>query len=105
MNGGANATITWDLATSGFQLSYVLVKDGRDSNTKLFLYHLYGVTADQVFDSNGGQFVTVNGSKGISHISFFGTAGSPAVPDGGSTVAMLSLALTGIGLIRYKFCI
>lgn len=101
MNGGADATITWDLATSGFELSYVLVKDGREAHGG-FLYHLYGVTPDQVFNSNGGQFVTINGSKGISHISFFGSPGAP-VPDGGSTVAMLGLALAGLAVARSKF--
>lgn len=103
MNGGADATITWDLALTGFQLSYVLVKDGREGGGGPFLYHLYGVTLDQVFNSNGGQFVTINGRKGISHISFFGNPGAPSVPDSASTVALLGLALTGVAVARSKF--
>lgn len=102
MNGGADANVTWDLATSGFQLSYVFVKDGRESGRGPFLYHLYGVTADQLFNSNGQQFVTINGSKGISHITFFGIPGVPTVPDAGSTASLLGLALLGIGIARRK---
>jgi hypothetical protein len=102
IDSGANAQVNWDLSNTGFQLSYVLVKDGVDSETKLQLYHLYGVTADQVFNSNGDQLVTINGSKNISHISFFGMPGN-MVPDGGSTVALLGLGLATIGLIRHKF--
>ena len=101
-NGGADATITWDLATTGFQLSYVLVKDGREGGRGPFLYHLYGVTADEVFNSDGDQLITINGRKGISHISFFGIAGTPPVPDRGSTVALLGLAMLGIGMARRK---
>jgi hypothetical protein len=103
-DGGANGLVTWDLASTGFQLSYVFVKDGREAHGS-FLYHLYGVTADQVFNSNGEQLVTINGRKGISHISFFGTPGGSSVPDAGSTVALLGLALLGIGIARRKFCV
>jgi hypothetical protein len=96
-----NALISWDLGTSGFQLSYVFLKDGReDPNTGPFLYHLYGVTPDSVFNSNGDQLVTINGLKNISFIAFFGVPGSPAVPEGGATIVLLGFALGGIEVLR-----
>ena len=68
-----NANISWDLGTSGFQLSYVFLKDGRNSTSGPYLYHLYGVTPDEVFNSMGDQFVTINGVRYITNISFFGS--------------------------------
>ena len=102
IDGGVHANISWDLATTGFQLSYVLLKDGSNaSHTGDFLYHLYGVTPDEVFNSMGDQFVTVddNGIRKITYIAFFGVPGSP-VPDGGATLMMLGFALTAIELVR-----
>jgi hypothetical protein len=101
IDNDVDAMISWDLGTSGFQLSYVLLKDGRDNpDMGPFVYHLYGVTSDEVFNSNGDQFVTVNGVRKITFIAFFGVPGSPAVPEGGATIVLLGLALGGIELIR-----
>jgi hypothetical protein len=91
-DANANALVTWNLALTGFQLSYVLVKDGNGTfeGESGQLYHLYGVTNDQVLNSNGPQQVTINGVKGISHITFFGVVPEP------STLAALTL---GAGLL------
>lgn len=89
---GTTADISWNLTGTGYELNYVLVKDGVDDN-KLFLYHLYGVTADQVLVGAGS--VTINGQKGISHISFYGNTGASG-PDGGLTLALLGLGLSGV---------
>ena len=102
IDGGVHANISWDLSTTGFQMSYVLLKDGSNAtHTGDFLYHLYGVTPDEVFNSMGDQFVTVddNGIRKITYIAFFGVPGSP-VPDGGATLMMLGFALTAIELVR-----
>ncbi len=96
----ANATISWDLTGTGFLLNYVFLKDGRDGDN--FLYHLYGVTADQT--TIGGGDVTINGRKGISHIAFYGSQGTTTtVPEGGATAALLGMALCGVGLGRRYF--
>jgi hypothetical protein len=101
INNDIDGMISWDLGTSGFQLGYVLLKDGRDNPvTGPFLYHLYGVTSDDIFNSNGAQFVTIDGVRKINWISFFGFPGSPAVPVGGATILLLGLALGGIETIR-----
>ncbi len=90
---GTTADISWDLTGTGYEVNYVLTKSGVIPGTKEHLYHLYAVTADQVLV--GGGSVTVDGLKGISHISFFGSTGSSA-PDGGLTLALLGLGLSGI---------
>jgi len=100
LDGGVHANISWDLSTTGYQLSYVFLKDGNYGPGD-FLYHLYGVTPDEVFNSNGDQFVTVDngGVRLITYISFFGVPGNP-VPEGGTTLLLLSAGLGAIGLIR-----
>jgi hypothetical protein len=102
IDGGVHANISWDLSTTGFQMSYVLLKDGSNkSHTGDFLYHLYGVTPDQVFNSMGDQFVTVDdaGIRKITYIAFFGVPGRP-VPEGGTSVILLGFALLGIEVSR-----
>ena len=100
IDGGVHANISWDLSTTGYQLSYVLLKDG-NYGLGDFLYHLYGVTPDEVFNSKGDQFVTVDdhGVRLITYISFFGVPGNP-VPEGGTTLVFLGAGLGAIGLIR-----
>jgi len=100
IDGGVHANISWDLSTTGYQLSYVLLKDGKYGPGD-FLYHLYGVTPDEVFNSKGDQFVTVDnrGLRLITYISFFGVPGNP-VPEGGTTLIFLGAGLGAIGLIR-----
>jgi hypothetical protein len=100
IDGDVHANISWDLSTTGYQLSYVLLKDGNYGPGD-FLYHLYGVTPDEVFNSKGDQFVTVDnhGVRLITYMSFFGVPGNP-VPDGGTTLVFLGVGLGAIGLIR-----
>lgn len=100
IDGGVHANISWDLGTSGYQLSYVFLKDGNYGGVD-YLYHLYGVTPDEVFNSFGDQFVTVDSHdvRKITYISFFGIPGSP-VPEGGTTLVFLGVGLGVIGLIR-----
>ncbi len=102
-DGDANATISWDLSTTGFQLSYVFIKDGRTGNGGPVLYHLYGITPDEVFNSMGNQYVTIDGTKQISYLVFFGVPGSPTVPEGGSTLILLGSALGLLELGRRRF--
>jgi len=98
-DGGVNGLVSWNLATSGFQLSYVFLKDGFGSRTGPFIYHLYGVTPDEFFNSLGDQFVTVNGIRKITYIAFYGVPGSP-VPEGGMTLVLFGFGLGAIELVR-----
>ena len=94
------AAVNWDLSTSGFQLSYVFLKDGREKGGTNYHYHLYGVTPDEVFQSMGDQTVEIDGIRLISYIAFFGVPGSPNVPESGATLILLSIALGAVELIR-----
>ena len=93
-----NATVSWDLSGTGFQLSYVFLKDGRESPGGPYLYHLYGVTPDEAFNSLGDQLVTIDGIRRISYVAFYG---SNAVPEGGTTLALLGMAF-GVTLLSRR---
>lgn len=92
-----NATVSWDMTGTGFGMNYVFLKDGRESQGGPYLYHLYGVTPDETFNSMGDQLVTINGIKRISYVAFFG---SKAVPEGGATLILLGLALGATEMTR-----
>jgi hypothetical protein len=94
------AAVNWDLSTSGFQLSYVFLKDGREKNGTDYHYHLYGVTPDEVFQSMGDQTVEIDGIRLINYVAFFGVPGSPNVPEGGATLILLGIGLGTIELMR-----
>jgi hypothetical protein len=98
-DGGVNGLVSWDLATTGWQMSYVFLKDGKETKRGPYLYHLYGVTPDEVFNSNGDQFITINGIRKITYLTFWGVAGSP-VPEGGATAMLFALGLGAIELVR-----
>ena len=107
--GGTSAVISWDLTGSGFQLNFVLLKDGDDPITGNILYHIYSVSADEVNASLTPQtvfmepFGTVNPTKAISHISFLGNPG--AVPDSGMTVTLLGVSLAGLAVLRRRIAL
>ncbi len=87
-----DALVSWNLMGTGWELAVVFVKNG--------LWHtLYSVSDDQVLASGDWEKVELDPSinrGAISHISFFGRQGTTSVPDGGMTVLLLGLALTGI---------
>jgi hypothetical protein len=100
--GTTEATISWDLTGSGYQLLYVLIKNGvhPTAGAPRNLYRLYAVTPDQYFNSNGPQTVGFTFDREISHISFFGTPGVP-VPEP-TTLLLLGAGLLGIGALSRK---
>jgi hypothetical protein len=101
MVSGNSWDISWNLTGSGFTLDGVLIKDGVESPGHQ-LYRFYGVSADETLIGSGT--VTFDDPiKGISHVSFFGSPGGSQVPDGGTTAALLGLALTGLAGLRAKF--
>ena len=77
INGGTSAMTSWNLNTAGFALSYVFVKDGRGSTSGPYLYHIYGVTPDERFNSLIAQLVTINNSRQLQQVGFYGVVGSP----------------------------
>ena len=105
--GNPTAEVSWDLTGTGYELNYVLAKDGRGTYQDVtgFLYHLYGVTDWQyvIGDSSNldGGVIEIDGEKEISHISFFGGSGT-TVPDGGTTAVLLGLSLVAISFVARR---
>jgi len=87
---------TIDLGTGGF--TYLLGKyDGPNGGDEV--WNVQGLTGIQTIPTNG--FGLNNSQYGLSHWTLFGGGGQ--VPDGGSTVALLGLALTGLEGVRRMF--
>jgi len=104
---GTSSDLTWDLTGTGFVLNWVLVKDGAEAGTQGDqLYRLYSVSSDETLTSGSPQTITIDGDKGISHFSFFGSEGEgpgpggTGVPDGGTTAMLMGASLAGISVLR-----
>jgi VPDSG-CTERM motif len=94
---GSEWHIEWHLSGSGFTMCGMLIKDGQGGAHGENLYSFFSVTDDQKVDGEGD--VSFANGRNISHISFFGCA-EGGVPDGGTTVMLLGVALSGLGLVR-----
>jgi protein with PEP-CTERM/exosortase system signal len=75
---------------------FLLVKDGNHIPI-WYIFDISGWNGMETIDLRG--FWPDGGA--ISHVSIY-TPGGTRVPDGGSTLALLGLALTSIGLLRRK---
>ena len=76
---------------------YLMVKDGNQNPT----WYIFNISS-----WNGTEKINLSDfwpSQGaISHVSIFTGSGSTTVPDAGSSIALLGLALTSIGVLRRK---
>lgn len=80
---------------------YVLIKGGGNNTPITTSWYFYNVPGWNGTDSiNFSNYYNGNQGK-ISHISIYGTPGVN-VPDGGSTLALIGLALAGLGLAQRK---
>lgn len=77
-------------------LHYGKGRHGAGQGGGIVFYDLNGMTGLFTFPANGSE---PNGFGGLSSIRLF--VGAPAtVPDGGTTVALLGIALSGVGIAR-----
>lgn len=76
---------------------YLLVKDGNQTPT----WYIFNISA-----WNGTETIDVKdfwpGNGAISHVSIFTGEGGTRVPDAGSSLALMGLALTSLGVVRRK---
>jgi hypothetical protein len=63
----------------------------------VFILNIPGLTSDGIIENVFFQFGTADGANRVP-----GRPGIPSVPDGGSTVALLGAALTGLYFLRMK---
>ena len=77
-------------------LHYGKGRGGAGQGGGIVFIDLSGMTGNFTFPAIGSG---LNGFGGLSSIRLF-TGGSTAVPDSGSTVALLGAAMTGVGLLR-----
>ena len=97
-------TYTVGLTTYSFDLTTVSVDDQDNQFLNLLgtgVLHATGYT-----DTAGTWSFTISNPTGGAHANFaftFANSQTASVPDGGMTVAMLGLALSGLGLVRRKF--
>lgn len=109
------ATLSWDLTGTGMTLEAVAWKGGTLINgySSNLGFYWSTVTDSQTIKSDGDTInLTIDLSPDFktanswSHIAFYGTTQGQTppenVPDGGTTLALVGIALTGIGLVRRK---
>ena len=99
-NNGAN--ISWDLTGTGLNLLGVYVYGGSRGANLFKVDDLAQLIAGSAIintplTGNSGKYAT------ISHVLFLGTSGH-SVPEAGSTMALLALAIGGICVVQRKLC-
>lgn len=95
------ASISWDLTGSGYELYGVAWKDGRFAQGygggEKQGFYWSAVSVDQRIEGDPDTISTSPAFVGaVSHISFYGKA----VPDGGATLFLLGAGLTALGAAR-----
>jgi len=96
VNADDTLHVEWDMtgSTNGEVICGFLTKDGKGN-----FVHYYQITSpDQVMGSADFE-VPGNGADSLSHLTVFCCPGT-SVPDGGTTVMLLGLALSGLGAAR-----
>jgi hypothetical protein len=101
-NDPSDALIDYGSGPFILPTAYLLVKDGNQSPA----WYLFDLTALGL-NKNAGEDIIVDNfwpqNGAISHVALYnGPADIPGVPDGGSTVAFLGLALTALAFVRRK---
>lgn len=106
LDAGNSTTVILDYTGTGsffdmYSHGYIVVKGG-SNDPRWVYYSLAGwdgieniqVTNADLADNNQGK------KPGVSHVSVYGCEGTTNVPEGGASVALLGLALGGLGAAR-----
>ena len=95
VNADNTLHVEWDMTGTGHVVCGLLTKDGKGN-----LIRLYSVTAPDQVVGSADLIVPGNGAKALSHLGVFCCEGGTQVPDGGTTVILLGMALSGLGVAR-----
>ena len=95
VNADNTLHVSWDMTGTGHVVCGFLTKDGKGN-----LVHYYSVTSPDQVVGSADLIVPGNGAKALSHLDVFCCEGSTQVPDGGTTVILLGMALSGLGVAR-----
>ncbi len=104
VSGGAVdvGNLSGDISVTGFVyavLHYGKGSDGIGGGGGVAFYYLNGFSVFNPPDNGLGP----NGMGGLSTVTLFkGNSNTPGVPDGGSTLVLFGLVLSGLGLLRRK---
>jgi len=90
---GTGANVGWNLFGTGFRGLFVFVESSR------LIANLYAIPGR--FQFNGDGFVEIDGTIPILGVTF---AGKSAVPDGGSTLMMLGIAVGTVVFAGRRIC-
>lgn len=103
---GEILTIEWT-APNDYDYYYILTKWGKGQAD--FDTALHFLLAGDELNYNANDFdYQLKGNQteyppmGLSHVWIWGGNNPPSVPDGGTTITLLGLALAGLGLVRRK---
>ena len=94
-NAGGFTSTTLDFGAGGWD--YLMVKWANDA----YYYWIGGLTGTHQI-TNDVVFNTNNVAQNASHWRLFNPGSGTAVPDGGTTVALLGLSMLGLGIGRKK---
>ena len=86
------------VSLTGFDYAVLHYGSGKDGSPGggIVFYYLNGMTGNYTFPANG---LGPNGNGGISSIRLF-VGSNTSVPDGGTSVMLMGIALTGVALLR-----
>ena len=88
---GPDGTVSWDLTGTGYRLNFVLVESNE------FIANLYRVSGLERFAGNGS--ITINGVIPIDAVVF---AGTNRVPDTGSALALMGIAVGAVFFLHRR---
>jgi hypothetical protein len=111
LNSGGKTYTTFAYDASGSIVDYLKFDTGTPAPVTGYQFilgkfgntsYVWELGAGETFTmfSSEGQFPQGDGNQGLSHYSVFNKTTTRRVPDGGTSIALLGMALIGLGGVR-----